>query len=70
MTPTGLPCSKKVAHELDGVFVHPHRVGVADPARDHERIVVVRARLLDGAVDAEQVCLLVVVEALDVALFE
>jgi len=61
---------EELAHELDRVLVHAHRVRVADPARDHERVVVVGAGFLDGPVDLERVRLVVVVEPLDLALLE
>jgi hypothetical protein len=37
---------EELAHECNGVLVHPHRVRVADAAGDHERAVVVGARLV------------------------
>ena len=70
ITPTGLPGSKNSRTNWTASSSHPHRVRVADAARDHERVVVVDARVLDGAVDLERVGLVVVVEALDLALLE
>ena len=65
-----LACVEELADELHGVLVGPHCVRVADPAGKDERVVVVRARILDGAVDRERVRLVVVVEPLDLALLE
>lgn len=61
---------EQLADEADGVLVQPKRVGVPDAAREDEPVVVVGAGVLDGAVDAERVGLVVVVEALDLALLE
>ena len=52
------------------VLVEAHRVRIADPARDHECVVLLRADIGDLAVDVEGVGLVVVVEALDLALLE
>jgi hypothetical protein len=50
--------------------VHPERVRIADAAGQHERVVVVRGRLVDGPVDRELVRLVVVIETLDLAFLE
>src|SRR5262249_43083947 len=70
ITPTGLFCAKKSRTNWNGILVRPHRVRVADAARDDERVVVVGPRLLDRPVDLERVGLVVVVEALDLAFLE
>jgi hypothetical protein len=54
------------AHERDRGGVGAQRVGVGDPAGQHQAVVVVGAGLRDGLVDREGVALVEVVEALDV----
>ena len=53
-----------LAHEVDGALVHAQLVGVGDAARQHEPLVVVGARVVDGAVDRHRVALLGVVHGL------
>jgi hypothetical protein len=55
------------ADERHRVLVHAQRVGIADPAGQDERVVVVSGRVSDLAVDPELVGLVVIVEALDLA---
>jgi hypothetical protein len=61
---------EKVAHEIDGVFVHAERVRVGDAAGQHESIVVFGAHVADDFIDFERVGLLVVVVALNLARLE
>jgi hypothetical protein len=54
-------------HERDGVLVGAQRVGVRDPARQHERVEVLGGDVGDGLVDLLGVGLVEVVEHLDLA---
>src|SRR5262249_13378437 len=65
-----LPRLEEAPHEGDGVLVGAHLVRVADAPGDHEPVVIVRAGLLDRAVDLERVRLVVVVEGLDLPFTE
>ena len=58
---------EEAADEGDGVLVHAQEVGVGDAARQHEPVVVGRARVGHRAVDRERVALVEVVEGLDLA---
>ena len=61
---------EEVAHEAHGVLVLTQVVGVPDAAGEDERVVVVRACLLDRLVDLERAGFVVVVEALDLAVLQ
>jgi hypothetical protein len=65
-----LALPEEVADEGDGVLVRPELIRVSDAAGEHERVVLVGARLLDGAVDRDPVGRIEVVEPLDLAVLE
>jgi hypothetical protein len=64
-----LPEAKNFADEGDGVVVGAEIVGVGDPARQDERVVVTDVGVADGAVGREGLGLVEVVEGLDLAGF-
>ena len=57
----------EVLDEGDGVLVGPEQVGVDLPAGNDERVILVDADRIDGAVDLDRVAPIVVVPAPDLA---
>src|SRR3954452_931706 len=70
IAPTGLPCSKKSWTKLTAFSSWRRLSGLPTPPRQDEPVVVRRVRLFDRLVDFEGAGLVVVLEALHLAVFE
>jgi len=68
--PDRLPLLEEGTHEGDCVLVRAQDVRVDYPAREYESVVVRRLGVLDRLVGRERLALVVVVEALDLALLQ
>jgi hypothetical protein len=66
----GFPFIDEALDELDCVFIHPEEVRIGDPAWEDERVVVGNVGVRDEPVDREPVCLVEVVEPLDLSLLD
>ena len=65
-----LAALRELPDERDHVLVGAQLIRVRDAAREHERVVFVRLRLLDRPVDLERVSLVEVVPGLHLAVLD
>ena len=66
----GLPFVDEALDELNCCFIRPEEVRVGDPAWEDERVVVANVGVRDEPVDREPVCVVQVVEPLDLSLLD